>query len=224
MKILIVEDESSLRELMSKELTKENHVVETASAFAEASEKIALYNYDCILLDIMLPDGNGLKLLEELKKQDRRENVIILSARNSIEDKVLGLDLGADDYLPKPFAMGELLARVRALLRRRENFTADVMACGNILLDRNSYELKRKNKSLVLSKTEFQMMELFMLNRGIYLSTEDILVKVWGYETDAEPGIVWVYISNLRKKLVSLEANVEIKAKRNIGYTLEETI
>ena len=129
--------------------------------------------------------------------------------------------MGADDYLPKPFAMGELLARIRAMLRRREEFTPDIMQCGNIELNQQSYKLSGNGQTFVLTKLEYRLMETLMRNQGIYLSTEELLVKVWGYETEAELGTVWVYISYLRKRLASLNANVEIKAKRNIGYTLE---
>ena len=156
-------------------------------------------------------------------KEGDRTPVLLLTARGELEDRIRGLDLGADDYLPKPFAMGELLARVRAMLRRREDFTPDLLRLGNLSLDRQSYTLSVGDNKLLLPKLEFQMMELFLLNKGIYLSTEDILVKVWGYDTEAEIGVVWVYISYLRKKLASLGANVAIKAKRNIGYTLELT-
>jgi DNA-binding response OmpR family regulator len=133
------------------------------------------------------------------------------------------LDLGADDYLPKPFSMELLLARVRALLRRREAFTPNVLKCGNVALDMKTYELSANGRKFILSKLEYRMMELLMLNKGVYLSTEDILCKVWGYDTDAEYGTVWVYISYLRKKLAALNADVTIAAKRNVGYTLETT-
>ena len=138
-----------------------------------------------------------------------------------MEDRIQGLDMGADDYLPKPFAMGELLARIRAMLRRREEFTPDIMQCGNIELNQQSYKLSGNGQTFVLTKLEYRLMETLMRNQGIYLSTEELLVKVWGYETEAELGTVWVYIPYLRKRLASLNANVEIKAKRNIGYTLE---
>ena len=190
--------------------------ISTVSRLRNRAEK-----YDGIILDIMMPGMNGLDVLKNLRKEGIQTPVILLTAKAEVEDRIEGLDAGADDYLPKPFAMGELLARVRALLRRRENFTPNVLNLGNISLDMQNYELRVNGQSIVLSKIEYQLMELFMLNKGIYLSTEDILVKVWGYDTDAELGIVWVYISNLRKKLASLGANVEIKAKRNIGYTLE---
>lgn len=224
MKILFAEDEIAMSEAVTDILTYHHYMVDAVYDGVTALEYARVEKYDGIILDIMMPGMNGLEVLKQLRKEGIGTPVLLLTAKAEVEDRIEGLDAGADDYLPKPFAMGELLARVRALLRRRESFTADVLVYGNISLNRSSYELQGNGKSIVLSKIEFQMMDLFMLNRGIYLSTEDILVKVWGYETDAEPGIVWVYISNLRKKLVSLEANVEIKAKRNIGYTLEETI
>lgn len=147
---------------------------------------------------------------------------MLLTAKGEVEDRVEGLNCGADDYLPKPFAMSELLARVRAMLRRREEFTPDILKIGNISLNLQSYELSGDGQTFLLPKIEYQLMELLMLNRGIYLSTQTLLEKVWGYDTEADIGIVWVYISYLRKKLSALNANVEIKAKRNIGYMLEE--
>ena len=175
-------------------------------------------------LDIMMPRLSGLEVLSRLRRAGSRTPILLLTAKTEIEDRIQGLDLGADDYLPKPFAMGELLARVRAMLRRREDFTPDVLSLGNLTLNRQSYELRVGENGMVLPKLEFQIMELLMLNKGIYLSTEDILVKVWGYDTEAEIGIVWVYLSYLRKKLASLGADVVVKAKRNIGYTLEQVV
>ena len=224
MKILFAEDEIAMSEAVTDILTYHHYMVDSVYDGIAAFEYAKAEEYDAIILDIMMPGMNGIEVLKKLRKEGVGTPVLLLTAKAEVEDKIEGLDAGADDYLAKPFAMGELLARVRALLRRRENYTPNVLECGNISLDRNTYELRGKTESMVLSKIEYQMMELFMLNRGIYLSTEDILVKVWGYETDAEIGIVWVYISNLRKKLTSLEANVEIKAKRNIGYTLEEIV
>ena len=224
MKLLFAEDEIAMSEAVTDILTYHHYMVDSVYDGITAFEYAKAEEYDALILDIMMPGMNGIEVLKKLRKEGIGTPVLLLTAKAEVEDKIEGLDAGADDYLAKPFAMGELLARVRALLRRRENYTPNVLECGNISLDRNSYELRGKTESMVLSKIEYQMMELFMLNRGIYLSTEDILVKVWGYETDAELGIVWVYISNLRKKLTSLEANVEIKAKRNIGYTLEEIV
>ena len=222
MKLLFAEDEIAMSEAVSDILTYHHYIVDAVYDGIAALEYARAEKYDGIILDIMMPGMNGLEVLKNLRKEGIQTPVLLLTAKAEVEDRIEGLDAGADDYLPKPFVMGELLARVRALLRRRENYTPSVLSCGNMTLDMNTYELSGKKKSIVLSKIEYRMMELFMLNRGIYLSTEDILVKVWGYDTDAELGIVWVYISNLRKKLVSLGANVEIKAKRNIGYTLEE--
>ena len=224
MKLLFAEDEIAMSEAVTDILTYHHYMVDSVYDGITAFEYAKAEEYDALILDIMMPGMNGIEVLKKLRKEGIGTPVLLLTAKAEVEDKIEGLDAGADDYLAKPFAMGELLARVRALLRRRENYTPNVLECGNISLDRNTYELRGKTESMVLSKIEYQMMELFMLNRGIYLSTEDILVKVWGYETDAELGIVWVYISNLRKKLTSLEANVEIKAKRNIGYTLEEIV
>ena len=224
MKLLFAEDEIAMSEAVTDILTYHHYMVDSVYDGITAFEYAKAEEYDAIILDIMMPGMNGIEVLKKLRKEGVGTPVLLLTAKAEVEDKIEGLDAGADDYLAKPFVMGELLARVRALLRRRENYTPNVLEYGNISLDRNTYELRGKMESIVLSKIEYQMMELFMLNRGIYLSTEDILVKVWGYETDAEIGIVWVYISNLRKKLTSLKANVEIKAKRNIGYTLEEIV
>ena len=224
MKLLFAEDEVAMSEAVTDILTYHHYMVDAVYDGKTALEYARMEKYDGIILDIMMPGMNGLEVLKTLRKEGVHTPVLLLTAKAEVEDKIEGLDSGADDYLPKPFAMGELLARVRALLRRRENFTPSVLTCGDVLLDMQSYELKGNGQSIVLSKVEYQMMELFMLNQGIYMSTEDILVKVWGYDTEAEPGIVWVYISNLRKKLASLNTNVEIKAKRNIGYTLEALV
>ena len=161
MKILIVEDEPSLRELMQKTLVKERYVVETASTFHEASLKIADYSYDCILLDIMLPDGNGLKLLEMLKEQQKRESVIIISARDSIEDKVLGLEQGADDYLPKPFHLAELNARIKSVLRRQRGDGSRSLRLGNLRIEPDSFRVFVGDKELELLKKEYDILFYF---------------------------------------------------------------
>lgn len=169
----------------------------------------------------MLPKMDGLAVLKKLRNEGCRTPILLLTAKVEIEDQVRGLDLGADDYLPKPFPMELLLARVRAMLRRREEFTPDIVKCGSLSLNRKSFELSCCGRSFVLPKLEYQLMELFLLNRGSYLSTEELLVRVWGYETEAEVGTVWVYISYLRKRLLALGADVAIVGKRNVGYTLE---
>ena len=221
MKLLYAEDERSLSEAVVDVLEYHKYKVDAVYDGQDALDYAENDQYDGIILDVMMPRKSGFEVLQALRAKGDRTPILLLTAKAEVEDRIQGLDLGADDYLPKPFAMGELLARIRAMLRRREEFTPDLLTMGNLSLDRQSYQLCVGENRLLLPKLEFQMMELFLLNRGIYLSTEDILVKVWGYDTDAEIGIVWVYISYLRKKLASLGANVALKAKRNIGYTLE---
>ena len=221
MKLLYAEDERSLSEAVVDVLEYHKYKVDAVYDGQEALDYAENDQYDGIILDVMMPRKNGFEVLQALRAKGDRTPILLLTAKAEVEDRIQGLDLGADDYLPKPFAMGELLARIRAMLRRREEFTPDLLTMGNLSLDRQSYNLSVGENRILLPKLEFQMMELFLLNRGIYLPTEDILVKVWGYDTDAEIGIVWVYISYLRKKLSSLGADVVIRAKRGIGYTLE---
>lgn len=221
MKLLYAEDEISMSEAVVDILTYHKYNVDAVYDGAEALAYAEAEQYDGIILDIMMPKLSGLEVLEQLRKKGNNTPILLLTAKVEIEDRIQGLDMGADDYLPKPFAMGELLARVRAMLRRKENFTPDVLKVGNLALNMQSYELSCNGQSFVLPKLEYQLIELLMLNKGIYLSTEDLLTKVWGYDTDAELGTVWVYISYLRKRLTALSANVAIRAKRNVGYTLE---
>ena len=221
MKLLYAEDEISMSEAIVDILEYHNYTVDAVYEGDAALKYARSEQYDGIILDIMMPYRSGLEVLKMLRREGRRTPVLLLTARSEVEDRITGFDSGADDYLPKPFDMGELLARVRAMLRRKENYTLSVLTFGNISLDSRSFELKGKEGSVFLPKLEYQLMELLMLNKGIYLSTEDILVKVWGYDTDVEIGVVWVYISYLRKKLAELNADIVIKAKRNIGYTLE---
>lgn len=221
MKLLYAEDEKSMSEAVTDILEYHNYTVDTVYNGNDALDWAKAEHYDGIILDIMMPGLNGIEVLEQLRKSGNKTPILLLTAKAEIENRIEGLDAGADDYLPKPFNMGELLARVRAMLRRREEFTPDILTAGNITLNMQSCELSGNDQSFVLPKLEYRMMELLMLNKGIYLSTEDLLTKVWGYETEADIGIVWVYISYLRKRLTSLNANVEIKVKRNIGYTLE---
>ncbi|MBQ1755854.1 MAG: response regulator transcription factor [Oscillospiraceae bacterium] len=222
MKLLYAEDEKSLSEAVVDVLEYNKFSVDAVYDGMDALDYARSGHYDGIILDVMMPKLSGLEVLERLRAAGSKTPILLLTAKSEIEDRIAGLDLGADDYLPKPFAMGELLARIRAMLRRRAEFTPDVLTLGNLSLDRQSYTLSVGENRMILPKLEFQLMELFLLNRGIYLSTEDILVKVWGYDTDTEIGVVWVYISYLRKKLTALGANVAIQAKRNIGYTLAE--
>ncbi|MCI6784336.1 response regulator transcription factor [Thermoguttaceae bacterium LCP21S3_D4] len=223
MKLLYAENEESMAEAVTDILTFHKYQVDTVYDGEEALEYARNEQYDGIILDIMMPKLSGLEVLEAIRKDGCRTPVLLLTAKAEVEDRIKGLDMGADDYLPKPFVMGELLARVRAMLRRREEFTPDILTCGNLSLNMHNYELSSPSGKFLLPKLEYQLMELFMLNQGIYLGTEDILVKVWGYDTDTEVGTVWVYISYLRKKIEALNATAVIRAKRGIGYTLEET-
>ena len=223
MKLLYAEDERSLSEAVVDVLEYHKYKVDAVYDGQDALDYAMNDQYDGIILDVMMPTRSGFEVLKALRAAGNKTPILLLTAKAEVEDRIEGLDLGADDYLAKPFAMGELLARIRAMLRRREDFTPDLLTMGNLSLDRQSYTLGVGDKRLLLPKLEYQLMELFLFNQGVFLSTEDILVKVWGYDTEAEIGIVWVYISYLRKKLASLGANVRIKAKRNIGYTLELT-
>ena len=221
MRILLAEDECSLSRVLVTIFQKNNYSVDAVYDGEEALAYARTERYDGIILDIMMPKLSGLDVLKQLRREGARTPVLLLTAKAEVEDRIEGLDLGADDYLPKPFVMGELLARVRAMLRRREEFTPDILTCRDVSLNRSSYELSANGKSVVLPKMEYQLMEVLMLNQGIFLSSEELLVKVWGYDTEAEIGTVWVYISYLRKRLAAFHTQVTIKAKRSIGYTLD---
>ena len=222
MKLLYAEDEVSMSEAIVDILTYHKYTVDAVYDGEEALAYAEVEHYDGIILDIMMPKMSGLEVLKKLRSQGNNTPVLLLTAKAEVEDRIEGLDLGADDYLPKPFAMGELLARIRAMLRRKENYTPDILTCGNVSLNMSSYELGVGDEKVTLPKLEYQLMELLMLNNNIFLSSEDILVKLWGYDSESELGIVWVYISYLRKRLSALGANITIKVKRNVGYKLEE--
>ena len=221
MKLLYAEDEISMSEAVVDILTYHKYTVDAVYDGKEALDYARTEKYDGIILDIMMPELDCTEVLRTLRKEGCTTPVLLLTAKGEIEDRILGLDLGADDYLPKPFAMGELLARVRAMLRRKENFTPDVLRCGNLTLNMQNAELRCGEQFFILPKLEYQLMELLMLNQGIFLSSEDLLVRVWGYDTEAELGTVWVYLSYLRKRLTALNTNVVIRARSNVGYTLE---
>ena len=222
MKILIIEDEPSLREIMKRALVQERYVVETAANYAEADAKIAAYNYDCILLDIMLPDGSGLDLLQHLKELRKRENVIIISARDSLDDKILGLDMGADDYLPKPFHTAELLARIKSVLRRGKSGGEMSLVLGNVSLEPDSSRVMINGKEVVLLKKEFDIL-LYFMQRPNHLIDKSVLAEaVWGDHVDQADNFHFVYaqMKNLRRKLVEAGADIEIKAIYGFGYKL----
>lgn len=223
MKLLYAEDEPAMAEAVEDILTYHHYLVDRVADGEEALAYARAETYDGIILDIMLPRLDGLQVLEQLRREGCRTPVLLLTAKAEVEDRIAGLDLGADDYLTKPFAMGELLARVRAMLRRRTVFTPVRLSCGGVTLDPATGRLSCGEKSVVLPKLEYRLMEVLMENQGIALSSETLLVKVWGYDTETEVGTVWVYLSYLRKRLRSLGAGVAIRGRRGIGYTLEET-
>lgn len=220
MKILIIDDEELLVKGIAYNLENEGYQVVTGSDGLEAIRLAQDPDVRLIVLDVMMPGMDGLEACRRIR-QFSDVPIIMLTAKTEDMDKLLGFDCGADDYLTKPFALGELLARVRAMLRRREDFKPDILSFGDLQLNMQSYELSRGSEHVLLPKLEYQLMELLMRNHGLYLSTEDILTKIWGYETESDAGIVWVYLSYLRKRLAALGSTVSIRAKRGIGYTLE---
>ena len=222
MRLLLAEDEKELSKALCAILKHNNYSVDAVYDGQDALDYGLDENYDGIILDLMMPKKNGLEVLEALRKAGVSTPVLILTAKTQVEDKIAGLDKGADDYLTKPFATGELLARIRAMTRRKSEFTPNVMTFGNLSLNRETFELSSPTGSVRLGNKEFQMLELLMDNPGRLISTEQFMERIWGYETEAEINVVWVYISYIRKKLISLGANVEIKATRGVGYSLAE--
>lgn len=222
MKILIVEDEPSLRELIQRSLEKERYVVEVAANFRTAMQKIEDYEYDCILLDIMLPDGNGLTLLKHVKQLHKRENVIILSAKDSIDDKVLGLELGADDYLPKPFHLAELNARIRSVIRRHQQEGEVDIRLGNVRIVPEQFQTWVGEKILELNRKEFDILLYFVNRPGRLVNKSTLAESVWGDHIDQVDNFDFIYaqIKNLRKKLKEAGATLELKAVYGFGYKL----
>ena len=222
MRILICEDEIDLADGLSAILKSSNYSVDTVYNGEEALMYLDAENYDAVILDIMMPKVDGITVLKTIRERGNSIPVIMLTAKSEIDDKVVGLDYGADDYLTKPFNTKELLARLRAITRRQSNITDNILSFGNITLNRTTFELSSKNKSFKLAGKEFQMLEMFMANPLHIISADTFMDKIWGYDTDSDVSVVWVYISYLRKKLSSIGANVEIKVTRNVGYSLEE--
>lgn len=222
MRLLLAEDEKELSKALCAVLKHNNYSVDAVYNGQDALDYGLCENYDGIILDLMMPKMNGLDVLKKLRESSVATPVIILTAKSELEDKITGLDAGADDYLTKPFAMGELLARLRALTRRKSEFSPNLLSFGNVSLNRENYELCVGEEAMRLGNKEFQMMEMLLSNAGRLISTEQFMEHIWGFETEAEINVVWVYISYLRKKLSSLKADIEIKAVRGVGYTLEE--
>ena len=221
MRLLLAEDEKELSDALVSILKHNQYSVDAVYDGQAALDYLTGENYDGVILDIMMPKKDGITVLKELRRQDNQVPVLLLTAKAEIDDRVLGLDSGADDYLTKPFAMKELLARIRAMTRRQVAAADTTLAIGNLTLDRASYTLSTQASSLRLGNKEYQMMEMFMANPGQIIPAERFMEKIWGYDTETEISVVWVYISNLRKRLVSLKADMTIKAVRNADYTLE---
>ena len=222
MKILIVEDEPALRELIQRSLEKERYVVEVAADFDSALRKIEDYDYDCVLLDIMLPDGSGLDLLEKLKAMHKRENVIIISAKDSLEDKVLGLELGADDYLPKPFHLAELNARIKSVIRRQHHDGEIDICLGNIRILPDKYQVLINDREVELNRKEYDILLYFINRPGRLVNKNTLAESVWGDHIDQVDNFDFIYaqIKNLRKKLKDAGATAEIKAVYGFGYKM----
>ncbi len=222
MRLLLAEDEAAMSEAVTDVLEYHKYQVDPVYDGREALDYIHSATYDGIILDIMMPGMDGLQVLRTIRSEGIQTPVLLLTARADVEDRIRGLDLGADDYLPKPFAMGELLARIRAMLRRRADLKPDVHSFADLTLDPATGTLACGDRSVTLPGLEYRLMEALLINHGICLSTDDLLEKVWGYDSDAETGSVWVYISYLRKRLQSVGSRVKITARRGIGYTLTE--
>ena len=222
MKILIVEDEPALRELIQRSLEKERYITEVAPDYDTAIEKVEVYDYDCILLDIMLPGGNGLDLLKHLKDLRKKENVIVISAKDSLEDKILGLELGADDYLPKPFHLAELNARVKSVLRRKHRDGEHAITMGNVRLLPDVFQVWVDSSLLELSRKEYDILHYFMNRPGRMVNKNTLAESVWGDHIDQVDNFDFIYaqIKNLRKKLKNYQASIEIKAVYGFGYKL----
>ncbi|MBQ6561854.1 MAG: response regulator transcription factor [Paludibacteraceae bacterium] len=221
MKILIIEDDQGMQEVISQSLIKARYVVETASTLDEARSKLLLYEYDCVLLDIMLPDGNGLSLLKELANKKINRNVIILSARDSVDDKIEGLELGADDYLPKPFHLAELHARIRSLMRRRRD-GEHTICLGNIELNPDQFSVKVGGKTLEVSRKEFDILHYLISRPDRVVSKEALAEAVWGDYIDQSDNFDFIYahMKNLRKRLKAASADIELKTVYGFGYKI----
>ena len=222
MRVLLAEDEKELSDALAAILKHANYSVDAVFDGADALDYALAQEYDALILDIMMPKLDGLAVLKKLRQQGRNVPVLFLTAKSQLQDIIDGLDAGADDYLTKPFAMGELLARLRSISRLQPEFSTNMLQYGNLSLNRENFELSTCRGICRLSGKEYQIMELLMRNPGRLISTELFLEKVWGYDAESDISVVWVYLSNLRKKMASIGANVQIKATRGAGYLLEE--
>lgn len=221
MRLLIAEDEKDLADALCVLFEKNQFSVDTVGDGFSAYEYASSGEYDAIILDIMMPKLNGIDVLKRLREDSVSTPVMMLTAKGQKDDRILGFNSGADDYLPKPFDPDELIARVRALLRRSSSYTPDILRFGDISLDTGDGTLKCNNRQVKLSAREYRLMELFMRSPHTVISADRIMERIWGWDSDAGTGVVWVHISNLRKKLSSIGSSVSIRANRGLGYTLE---
>ena len=221
MRLLYAEDEKSLAKAVSTILIRNNYSVDVVYDGLSALDYLATENYDGVILDVMMPKLDGIQVLKKMRENGDSTPVLLLTAKSEIDDRVLGLDSGANDYLTKPFDMKELLARIRAMTRVLSVQPDKTLTCGKVTLDCSSYDLTGPGGSFKLAGKEYQMMEMLMRNPRKLISTEHFMDRIWGYDSEAELNIVWVYISMLRKKLKAIDADIEIKAQRGAGYYLE---
>ncbi|HIR51864.1 MAG TPA: response regulator transcription factor [Candidatus Onthovicinus excrementipullorum] len=221
MRLLLAEDERELSNALVTILKHSNYSVDAVYNGADALDYLETGLYDGVILDIMMPRVDGIEVLRRLRAAGNAVPVLLLTAKSEVDDRVLGLDCGADDYLTKPFATRELLARIRAMTRRRTENASPVLTIRNLTLSRSTFELSTEKGSLRLANREYQMIEMMMENPGQVIPVERFMEKIWGYDSDAETNVVWVYISSLRKKLHLLDAQVQIRVARNLGYSLE---
>lgn len=221
MKLLLAEDEQSLSKALTAILEHNGYTVDAVYDGVEALEYLEMGEYDGVILDIMMPRMDGMTALQKIREKGNQVPILMLTAKSEVDDKVAGLDNGANDYLTKPFASKELLARIRAMTRTQTTAVTSTLQFGNISLDQATKELSSASGKFHLANKEFQVMELLMSNPKNVIPTERIMEKVWGYDSNAELNVVWAYISYLRKKLTALNADIQIKATRNTGYSLE---
>jgi DNA-binding response OmpR family regulator len=222
MRLLIAEDEFELLRSLKAVFERNKYTVDTVENGLDAYLYAARGHYDGIILDVMMPNLNGIKVVSKLREDGIKTPVLLLTAKSEIEDRVTGLDAGADDYLTKPFAVSELLARVRAMLRRKDDFIPNQLRFGDLVLDPTTYTLCCGEKTQRLSGKEFQIMEFFMQHPQQILQTAQLMEHIWGWESDADVSVVWVNVSNLRKKLNQLDTQVMLRTNPGIGYSLEK--
>ena len=224
MRLLIAEDDPKLLKSLVHIFETNHYVVDGVSDGSLAFDYASSGEYDGLVLDIMMPGIDGINLLKKLRKDGVTTPALFLTAKTETYQKIEGLDAGADEYLPKPFATGELLARVRAMLRRKDNFVPDLLHFGDLTLNRSTYEIAYNGIAQSLSGKEFQVMEILMQQPGMIVTAEQLITHIWGWETDVDTSVIWVHISNIRKKLEILSAPVAIRFVRNAGYILEATL